>query len=158
MISENDITGIVNSKLEGSSIFLVEVKVRPGNKIMVFIDGDAGVSIEDCISLSRFIESSLDREKEDFSLDVSSAGLDMPIRHIRQYNRFVGKVIEVHLVDGEKFKAVLLGFNDEEIEVKPEEKPKKKDKVVSEVNTRIIMFENIKEVKPVISFNKLNQE
>ena len=65
--------------------------VSSDNKIMLYIDGDENVSISNCVDLSRHIEFSLDREEEDFALSVSSAGVDMPLKLIRQYKKYIGK-------------------------------------------------------------------
>lgn len=95
-------------------LFVVEVKVR-GDQVEVFIDSDArgadgrlyGVSVEDCIALSRAIESRFDRDVEDFSLTVSSAGIGQPLRVLRQYLKLVGKSVEVVLKDGTRLVATL---------------------------------------------------
>ena len=94
---------------------------------MLYIDGDENVSIEDCVSLSRHVEFSLDREEEDFALKVSSAGIDMPLKLIRQYNKYIGKNLEIRLVTGEEFLGRLQAVNEDTIEVVPlQENPNQK--------------------------------
>jgi ribosome maturation factor RimP len=152
MISEKEIISIVNAKLEETSNFVVDVKVLTGNRIFVFIDGDEGVSIDDCIKLSKHIESSLNRDVEDFSLDVSSAGLTSPLKILRQYKRFLGKPIEIITSDGQKQKGVLVEYSEENIKIKAISDRKKSAKVKQEENSIVIPFKVIKEVKPVITF------
>ncbi len=152
MISEKEIISIVNAKLEETSNFVVDVKVLTGNRIFVFIDGDEGVSIDDCIKLSKHIESSLNRDVEDFSIDVSSAGLTSPLKILRQYKRFLGKPIEIITSDGQKQKGVLVEYSEENIKIKAISDRKKSAKVKQEENSIVIPFKVIKEVKPVITF------
>jgi ribosome maturation factor RimP len=83
-MTETEITDLVNEHFAGSDKFLVEIFIKPINRIFIFIDGDHGVTISDCVALSRFIESKYDRETTDFELNVSSSGADQPIRLPRQ--------------------------------------------------------------------------
>lgn len=100
MIEKIKIIDIVHEALDGTDKFLVNVKITPDNRIYVDIDGDNGITIDDCIGLSRTIEGSLNREEEDFALDVSSAGADAPLKMSRQYVKNVGRHLEVDLMDG----------------------------------------------------------
>ena len=115
MIEKIKILEMVNAALEGSDKFLVGIKVTPDNRIYVDIDGDNGVTIDDCIELSRTIESQLDRDTEDFALDVSSAGADQPLKLTRQYRKNVGRELEVVTVDGERAEGTLEDASDEGI-------------------------------------------
>ena len=99
MIEKIKILELVNGALEGSDKFLVNLKITPDNRIFVDIDGDNGVVIDDCIALSRAIESQLDRDEEDFELNVSSAGADQPLKLTRQYRKNVGRDLEVEIND-----------------------------------------------------------
>ncbi len=154
MISESEIVKIVNDNLKGTSKFLVEVKILTGNRIIVFIDGDNGISIDDCILLSKHIESKLSREIEDYSLDVSSSGLTSPIRLLRQYNKFIGKQLEILTLDGEKQTGILVSYSEDNIEIRSHKIINPKTKTSSSIvdNNVLIPFKIIKEVKPVISF------
>lgn len=152
MINESEITRIVDLKLSGTSIFLVNIKVLAGNRIFVFIDGDEGVSIEDCIMLSKHIESSLNREVEDYSLEVSSSGLTSPLVLLRQYKKFLGKGIEISTIDGTKIKGSLINYSEDKIEIKLIHDKKKLTKNNLEEENKVIPFNIIKEVKPVITF------
>lgn len=127
MITKEKILGLVQEHLLDSPHFLVDFSVGFDNQIMLYIDGDENVSIEDCVSLSRHVEFSLDREEEDFALKVSSAGIDMPLKLIRQYNKYIGKNLEIRLVTGEEFLGRLQAVNEDTIEVVPlQENPNQK--------------------------------
>ncbi|MBR1851287.1 MAG: ribosome assembly cofactor RimP [Bacteroidales bacterium] len=112
MIEKAKIIEIAKSWLDGSDKFLVGVKVTPANKIYVDIDGDNGVTIDDCIELSRAIEKSLDRDVEDFELNVSSAGADSPLKFPRQYRKNVGRRLEVVDLDDERCEGRLAEVTD----------------------------------------------
>ena len=98
MIEKIKILELVNQALEGTDKFLVNLKVTPDNRI--YVDGDNGVTIDDCIELSRAIESRLDRDEEDFALDVSSAGADQPLKLTRQMVKNIGREVEAMTFDG----------------------------------------------------------
>ena len=118
MIEKIKILELVNEALEGSDKFLVSLKITPDNRIYVDIDGDNGVTIDDCIELSRAIESQLDRDEEDFALDVSSAGADQPLKLTRQYLKNIGREVEVVTFDGEKSVGELTAADEERIVVR----------------------------------------
>ena len=114
MIEKIKILELVNQHLEGTDKFLVNLKITPDNRIYVDIDGDNGVTIDDCIELSRAIESSLDRNEEDFALDVSSAGADQPLKLKRQYTKNLGREVEALAADGEKTIGILSEVGDDD--------------------------------------------
>lgn len=147
MIKEEYIKSLAAEHLKDTNKFIVSVKVKPGNKIMVFIDADSNVSISDCIQLSRFIESHLDREKEDFDLEVSSAGIDFPLSMERQYKKNIGKDVKVTLTDGATKKGLLSSFSDQGIEIVETiiEKINKKKEVIKV--PVFLKFEQIKETR-----------
>ena len=107
MISKNVVEGIVNEWLEDKEYFLVDVTVSPDDKIVVEIDHAEGVWSDDCVELSRFIESKLDREEEDFELEVGSAGIGQPFKGLQQYLIHIGKEVEVLTKEGKKLEGVL---------------------------------------------------
>ena len=107
MISKQHITDLADSFLKDSENYLIDVKVSASNKISVLIENDQHVAIQDCINLSRHIEHSLDREQEDFELEVSSPGIDQPFRHERQYRKYSGQTVEIKLRNGIKHKGTL---------------------------------------------------
>jgi len=119
MITKEKILKLAQEHLLDSTQFLVDLTVSSDNKIMLYIDGDESVSIDDCVDLSRHIEFSLDREEEDFALNVSSAGVDMPLKFIRQYTKYIGKNFNITFLTGEKILARLQAVNDDKIEVIP---------------------------------------
>jgi len=141
------VENIVSAYLEGQEQFLVEVQVKKGNVINVIVDGDKGVNIEECVKISRFIESKLDRDKEDYELRVSSPGIDKPFKMKRQYKRYVGREIEVLTTDDKKWEGLLISVGEEEIGMQIKQGKKGK-----EVLDKRILFRDILEARPVISF------
>ena len=107
MIEKIKVLELINEQLDGSEKFLVNLKITPDNRIYVDIDGDNGVTIEDCIELSRAIENGLNREEEDFALDVSSPGADKPLKLVRQYVKNIGRELEVSTAGGEELRGEL---------------------------------------------------
>lgn len=108
MISRESLLEAMTEYFEGKSIFLVDLKVVPGNKITVYVDGDAGASVSDCQELHRFLESSFDREQEDYDLTVSTPGIDQPLKVRRQYVRNIGRNVKVVRTDGAAFSGKLI--------------------------------------------------
>ena len=107
MIEKRKVTELVEKWLEGKDYFLVDVSIDPEAKIVVEIDHKDGVWIDDCVSLSRFIEENLSRDEEDYELEVGSAGLGQPFKVVRQYENHVGKDVEVLTADGKKLRGTL---------------------------------------------------
>ncbi len=147
MISKKTIEQVVEKFLAGTDKFLVEIKVSSANVIDVFVDGDDGISISECVGVSRLIERTFDREEEDYELHVSSPGLTKPFVLRRQYEKYINREIKVLTVDDAKKHGVLKSISDEEIEL--ELRVGKKGK---EIKLEKLLFDNIKEAKPVISF------
>jgi ribosome maturation factor RimP len=139
---------------ENNSLFLIELNVNEANHITVIIDGDKGVSVNDCIAVSRKIEHNLDREEEDFSLDVSSVGVSSPLEMPRQYQKNIGRSLAVTTVNGEKIEGKLTSFEDNKITLKwkaREPKPVGKGKIT--VNKEAVLpLEDVKEAKVIITF------
>jgi ribosome maturation factor RimP len=148
MIDTQLIQLLAEEHLEGTDCFLVSVVVKPDNRIRVFIDSDTFVQIEHCITLSRFIEANLDREKEDFELNVSSAGLDQPYKLVRQYIKNVGRDVSVTLIDKRKLEGKLIKADQEGINLLETKKVKKE---IIETSHRFLYTE-IKETKEIIKF------
>jgi len=122
MTDKSIVKGLVDQWLEGKDYFLVDIEIDNNNRIVVEIDHADGVWIEDCVELSRFIEEHLDREKEDFELEVGSAGLGQPFKVEQQYVNFVGKDVEVLDGDGKKYRGVLKEVNGRDFTVSVPEK------------------------------------
>ena len=133
--------------------FLVSLKVGGGNQIEVRIDSFEGIKMGDCVRLSRHIEGSLDREEEDFSLQVASAGLGEPFKVFQQYEKNIGRKVDVKLKGGEKILGKMLSAVADDgivLETKNREKIGKKKQVV--VKEHKLAFEKIDQTKIVISF------
>jgi ribosome maturation factor RimP len=132
--------------------FLVEVKIRPTNNIKVFLDGDKGIPIEKCVTYNRqlykMIEESGLFPADDFSLEVSSPGLDEPLKLLRQYKKNTGRKVEVLLKDGVKTEGVLKEVTDTSIEVEETRGKGKKQETVQ----HHFPFESIKSTKIQIVF------
>lgn len=143
-----------NALNERENLFLIDFTVSNDNAIKVVIDGDDGVLVEDCIYVSRAIEHNIDREEEDFSLEVLSAGAASPLTLPRQYKKHVGRDLEVKTSEGENMEGKLDGVDEEGIVLKwktREPKPVGKGKVTVTKETKVA-FNNIKEAKVKIKF------
>ena len=154
MIDKNIVKNLVEQWLEGKDYFLVGIEINSDNKIVVEIDHADGVWIEDCVELSRFIEDHLDREQEDYELEVGSAGLGQPFKVEQQYHNFVGKEVEVLDGDGKKYKGVLKSVSGRDFTVTISEKVKvegKKRPQLQEVD-RAFTMDGVKYCKYLISF------
>lgn len=154
MISKSQIVALVEEKIEGTDYFIVEISVSSSNQIRVEIDGDKGVKISDCVQISRHIEGSFDREEEDFELTVSSAGMDQPFKILRQYQRYLGREVELKTTSGEKHKGLLIAADENTVEIEIAERrkvegKKKKQLIIEKLS---VPMEQVKETKVVISF------
>ena len=148
MIDKDAIQREVESVLEGTDKFVVEIKVKAGNRITVLLDSDTDIAIDDCIAVTRHIESVYDRETEDYELTVSSAGIDQPIKMLRQYTKNIGREVEVTFTDGTVFSGKLVTADKDKISVYRKTKVKK----VETEETKEILLTEIKHTKEVISF------
>jgi len=154
MINKDQIQTIVENNIDPAKLFVVEVSVSAANKINVAIDGFKGLLIDDCVTLSRKIEKSLDRETEDFELEVSSPGLTQPFRVLNQYKKNIGREVEILFNNGIKTVAKLIAVAKNGVDIEEEKfiKPegsKKKQKITEK---KFIEFESIKSTKLIISF------
>ncbi len=154
MIDKNVVRELVEEWLDGKDYFLVDIEISTDDKIVVEIDHADGVWIEDCVALSRFIEERLDRDEEDYELEVGSAGLGQPFKVERQYLNFIGKEVEVLGADGKKVQGVLKSVDGNDFVVSVKEKVKvegKKRPVLQDVDHAYRMDE-VKYTKYLISF------
>jgi|TARA_B110000459_G_scaffold35252_1_gene37427 ribosome maturation factor RimP len=154
MIGKEQILELIQDKLTENNCFLVELEIGEGNAISIEIDSYDGISVTDCIEISKVIDNSLDREIEDFEMNVSSAGLDKPLRVIEQYKKNIGRDVKVVPVEGIVVKGELIEVNEEGIVVEHSYKEriegrKKKETIVKQEK---IKFNNIKETTIIISF------
>ena len=154
MIEKKTVCQIVDEWLEGKDYFLVEVTVSPDDKIVVEIDHAEGVWIEACVELSRYIESKLNREEEDYELEVGSAGIGQPFKVLQQYYIHIGQEVEVLTKDGRKLAGILKDADEEKFTVAVQKKVKlegsKRPKLQEEDET--FTYEQIKYTKNLISF------
>ncbi len=122
MIDVTRVREIAETQMEGTDLFVVEVRVSPANEIVVTVDSDTQVGIDRCVEVSRSIEGALDREQEDFELTVMSAGIGQPLKMLRQYRKLIGRPVEVILKDGGKIVGNLTDASEISIAVEYEER------------------------------------
>ena len=153
MIDKAKITELVNEILTDDQ-FVVDVTISSGNEIHIMVDSDTGISINQIVEISRFVESKLDRDTEDFELSVFSAGLSEPFRLVRQYKKNEGTEIEVLLTNGQKLNGLLIGVEEQaiDLEVTTNEKIEgsKKKELVTKVHH--LEYSEIKEAKKIFKF------
>ncbi len=154
MITKEQILDIITEKIEADDCFIVEVKVSASNKISVTVDSLNGISIDYCIQISRLIESSFDRDEEDFELEVSTPGLGQALRVLNQYKKNIGRDVEVTPLETAPFKGKLIEVSEDSFTVEEEklvkvEGKKKKDLKVFKHNYK---FDQVKSVKIIVSF------
>jgi len=153
MIARERVEELVRGKLK-EKMFLVDVTVSPSNSIHVEMDAMDGLTIDQCVEMSRYIESCIDREEEDFSLEVSSPGIDQYFKVDLQYLRNIGRTLLVITHQGEEFRGKLLEAGESGIlleteVVEPAEKGKKKQKLLKAMP---LGYSDIKRAKVIISF------
>ncbi|MDR1552401.1 MAG: ribosome assembly cofactor RimP [Prevotellaceae bacterium] len=155
MIDIEIIKEIVNRKIADSDKFIVDINVSADNKINIVVDSDSGrINIDDCASISRTVEEALNREDEDFELEVTSAGLSNPLKMLRQYQKNINRDIDIVFKNGKKLTAKLVRATTDSIDVEYEEKMiienKKRKQLMTKNET--IMLDDVKSVKVVVSF------
>jgi len=150
---ENRVKALVEEKIaDRPELFLVEVKLLPNNKLIIHVDGDQGISIQDCAAISRHVGFHLEEEnviEKAYNLEVSSPGVGEPLKLTRQYTKNIGREISVKLTNGEKIEGELLDVSEHTIIL--EAKVKEKGKKAQLVETPIEL-NNIVETKVLISF------
>lgn len=151
----SDIIDAIDGEIVARGLYLVDVAVSRDNDIEVTIEAEEGVvELEDCVAISRHFETCFDREAEDYSLTVTSAGLDQPFKILKQYQKAVGTQVEVQLKGGKKMVAVLEAADEESITLKYSMKEAvegKKKKEIVEHNDRFTM-DQVNSVRPYITF------
>jgi ribosome maturation factor RimP len=155
MIQESKVRELVVSRIEGSGLFLVDITMGKSGDIRVLVDSMEGVKIEECVELSRWLTAELDQAEENYSLEVSSPGLGAPLVLKQQYEKNIGRDVEVVFTDGKKKKGTLTAVDDDGIILEVNEKmvaggsqKKKKNIVVS----KPFAFKDIKSTKVVVKF------
>lgn len=154
MITVDKIQQIAVVKATEGDNYIVDISIKPGNKITVLLDNDKAITIADCIEMSRHIESNLDREVEDFELSVMSAGLTEPFKITRQYKKNIGRQVDVLTKEGVKLTGRLANADEFGIVLETKTKERKgnnkgKQSSLSNIN---LNYSQIKQTKRVISF------
>jgi len=143
-----------NALEKNKSLFLIDLNISADNQIRVILDGDKGITVEDCIEVSREIEHNLDREEFDFSLEVMSAGVSEPLTFPRQYKKNIGRNLKIKTTTGKNIEGELTDANDESCTLKwseRESKPVGKGKVTVKKEA-ILPYKDIMEAKVMITF------
>lgn len=153
-MNESKIRDLVDEALvENESLYLIDLVISSNNKIQVTVDGDNGVNLSECVRISRNVEHNLDRDEEDFSLEVTTPDISHPLKIKRQYKKNINRILKVK-TELENFEGTLTSVNEEEIELKwkaREPKPIGKGKVTVEKKVTI-PYKDIKEAKVKIVF------
>lgn len=147
MIDKEYIAKLVSEFLEGSDRFLCDVQIKQGNIITISIDSDTYVSIEDCIHISKSIESKLNRDVEDFELRVTSFGADKPIKFYRQYLKNIGRQLDIIMTDDRKVTGILRSVENNLFKIENLSKKKNTTDIF-----QIISMEEIREARVVLKF------
>lgn len=154
MIEKNVVKELVEEWLKDKDYFLVDITISPDDRIVVEIDHAEGVWIDDCVSLSRYIESKLSRDQEDYELEVGSAGIGQPFKVLPQYVCHIGKEVEVLTKDGRKLRGILTAAEADHFELTVSVKKKlpeqKRPQLVEEVLS--FPYDEVKYTKYLIRF------
>ena len=152
MISEQNIRKILEEQPEFAEYFFVSVKVSGDNHIEILADTDKGITIDQCGEISSKLEELLDRDQEDFELEVSSPGLTVPLRVPRQYAKNIGNDVDIVLIDGQKLEGTLTAADSDGVTIKQTITEKVNGKRKKSVVDNTIRFDNIKTTKLKIKF------
>ncbi len=149
MINKETIKGQVKEYINGTGLFLVDVRLSSTGRLTILIDRHEGVTIDDCASLSRWINQKIGEEAGNYELNVSSPGLDMPFLVIEQYRKNEGRIVDVEDLEGNRQKGLLINVTSGGFDLQTEKKQKGK---ASEITVSHYNYDEVKSVKIVISF------
>lgn len=154
MIDKQLLRQTVDEAIAGTALFVVDIAVEPGNRIVVELDSPTAVDIDSCVAVTRKIESVFDRDVEDYELEVGSAGLTSPLRVKAQYDKNIGNQVEVLTRDGRKLKGTLVAATDDgfTIETPVKVKPEGAKRPVIEMQPQTFDYGDCKSVRYVIDF------
>lgn len=152
MTDKSQILNIVEEYAQQHGLFVVDVLLKKGNRIVVYIDSMQGVHIEQCVDLSRHIESFMNRDEEDFELEVSSPGLDHPLMHPLQYEKNIGKQVSVLTDEGTKLTGKLLAYDGHSLTLEAEKKIREGKKKHTETVQENILMQDIRQTKVIVTF------
>ncbi len=159
MINRNQIIALAEEVLEGTDRFVVDVLIKNGDVILVFLDADSTLTIEHCVEVSRHIESKLDREQYDYELRVSSAGVDQAITLLRQMRKNIGRSFDFELNDGTKTKGKLTAVDNDKLTIETfSTKKHSKIKKQEAGETIVLSFDQVKIARVIISFNEQKRQ
>jgi ribosome maturation factor RimP len=148
MIDKVKIENLVKEFIGETGLFLVAVRVSSNGKITILADRKQGITIDECVSISRFIEKNLNRDAEDYELQVSSPGLDMPFIVKEQYIKSEGKKVEITDSEGNKFSGILKNVTNGGFEIETEVKVKGKPKDIKDLSFN---YDQVKSTREVVS-------
>lgn len=154
MIDKQLLAETVEAAIAGTDMFTVEIRLEPGNNIVVELDSETGIDIDTCAAITRKIESTFDREKEDYDLEVGSAGLTSPFKVRGQYLKNIGNEVEILTRDGRKLSGTLtaVGEADFTVEYAVKERPEGAKRPVTVMKSETFEMSNCKSVKYLIKF------
>jgi ribosome maturation factor RimP len=150
MIDKTRIHKALGDVISGTDIFLVDITVSAANRIKILIDRPDGLGINDCVNISKAVESALDRDVQDFELEVSSPGAESVFKVPGQYLKQIGRDVEIRLLDQSVVKGTLLDYQPDSLTIRPDLKGKKKNQNMPD--TLSVPISSISQVKGVISF------
>ena len=154
MITAAIVRECIEEELRRNNLFLIDLTVGSANRIRVIVDSIKGVTVDECAGISRIIESKLNRDEEDFELEVTSPGVNRPIVLPFQYKKNTGRQLEVLTLSDQRIKGTLIKADDEKIELETETKQKIKGKKKKEIIVErfFLKFSEIRSAKVVITF------
>lgn len=152
MIDKKHIHQLLEEKLKETEYFLLDCTVNAENKIVVTLDGYKDVTIEVCTDVNKYLEDKLDRERENFSLEVTTYGADQPLIDKRQYRKYLNRKVHVLTKEGNEYEGEMLELDNEHLTVEPMFKSSKKGMKPKKGKPVELEFEVIKEIKPVLKF------
>lgn len=154
MITKQDVLDAVAQKIEDDGNFIVEVTVGPSNEIRLVVDSEKGIPISYCEELDALVETKLDRDKEDYSLEVSSAGICTELKVFGQFRKNIGNKVEVTMPNGAWIRGILVDASEDGFDVETEEKKKvegeKKKQIIKTVTHYALS--DVKMVKDILDF------
>lgn len=154
MISKQKIESLIAEKMSSGDYFIVSLDISTSNRIKLIVDSMKGITIDECVEFSRAIEHNLDRETEDFELEVSSPGLSMPLKVHQQYIKNIGRELDILTRDNIKIKGLLKQVGENSILIEEQKKIKvegQKQKVLTKIE-QTVAFDNINKALVIIKF------
>lgn len=155
LMNVTNIIDAIQEQIVARNLYIIEIKISKDNDVEIVIDSENGiVELDDCVEISRFFETCFDREKEDYSLTVTSAGLDQPFKVLKQFVKAIGSEVEVALKGGKKLIATLTAADENGIELKYSQRETVEGSKKKQVVEHIERFEmdNVNSVRPHIKF------